>query len=119
MTLDLLIISAGCFLEQVHAAHEFKRRITEEDLYVYVKDYLEKFCQGHQFHQLKADELTFDIRLPAKSAAALDDFIRRRKLSDDCGRQDRAFVTHHLSVADPAEDRVVAVEVVSYKRSIL
>lgn len=75
-----LIAHGGYILEQVHAAHEFKRRITEEDLFVYVKDYLEKFCQGHQFHQLKADELVFDVRLPAKSAAALDDFIRRKKL---------------------------------------
>ncbi len=75
-----LIAHGGYILEQVQAAHEFKKRITEQDLVVYVKDYLEKYCQGHHFIQVTSNELIFDIRLPSKTAAALDDFIRRKKL---------------------------------------
>lgn len=75
-----LIAHGGYILEQVHAAHEFNRRITEEDLFVYVKDYLEKFGQGHILRQLKPDELVFEIRLSPDTAAALAEFIRRKKL---------------------------------------
>lgn len=75
-----LIAHSGYIMEQVHAAHEFRKRITEGDLLAYVKDYLDRFAQGHQFKQIKKDELIFAIKLPPALAASLDDFIRRKKL---------------------------------------
>lgn len=75
-----LIAHGGYILDQVRAAHEFKRRITEVDLQAYVKDYFEKFCPGHVLQQIDADVPVFDIRMPAKAASALEEFMRQRKL---------------------------------------
>lgn len=75
-----LIAHGGYILEQVQAAHDFKKRITEHDLMIYVKDYLKNFCQGHTFHQLSEDKLEFDIQLPAQTATELDSFVRRKSL---------------------------------------
>lgn len=75
-----LIAHGGHILEEVQAAHQFKKRITEEDLVAYVKDYLDKYAQGFEFHQLHSDDYRFDIRLPASQAAMLDDFIRKNRL---------------------------------------
>jgi hypothetical protein len=75
-----LIAHGGYILDEVQAAHQFKKRITEQDLIAYVKDYLDKFCQGFEFHQHSSDEQRFDIRLPALTAATLDEFIRKNKL---------------------------------------
>lgn len=75
-----LIAHGGYILDEVNAAHQFKKRITEEDLMAYTKDYLEKYCQGYEFTQLKEGELRFDIRLSSATAIKLDDFIKKRKL---------------------------------------
>ncbi len=75
-----LIAHGGYILERVRAAHDFRKRITEEDLIIYVKDYLDRFCPGHVFHRIKPDERSFKICLPAKTAAGLDDFTREKKL---------------------------------------
>ena len=76
-----LIAHGGYILDQVQAAHQFKKRITEQDLVAYVKDYLDKHCQGFEFRQYSEDEYLFDIRLPASSAADLAEFIKKNKLS--------------------------------------
>ena len=75
-----LIAHGGYILEKVKAAHEFKRRITDLDLKIYVQDYLDRFCHGHIFKEHENDKMLFDIRLPAESAATLDDFIKKNKL---------------------------------------
>lgn len=75
-----LIAHGGYILDEVQAAHQFKKRITEEDLIAYVKDYLDKFCQGFEFKQLSTDEHRFDLRLPANVAASLGEFIIKHKL---------------------------------------
>ena len=75
-----LIAHGGYILDEVQAAHQFKKRITEDDLVAYVKDYLDKFCQGFEFHQFSVDEFYFDIRLPAETAATFDDFIAKQRL---------------------------------------
>ena len=75
-----MIAHGGYILEQVQAAHQFKKRITREDLMVYVKDYLEKYCQGFEFHQPSIDEYRFDLRLPASTTVALGSFIKKQKL---------------------------------------
>lgn len=75
-----LIAHGGYILDEVQAAHQFKKRITEEDLVAYVKDYLEKFCQGFDFNQISVNEQCFNLRLPAKVAASLGEFIKKHKL---------------------------------------
>jgi SNF2 family DNA or RNA helicase len=75
-----LIAHSGFILEKVHAAHEFNRRINEQDLLVYVRDYLESYWQGFEFKQIKVDELLFEIRLPAELVALFRDFIKTKKL---------------------------------------
>jgi hypothetical protein len=75
-----LIAHGGFILEAVQAAHDFKKRITDQDLVIYVRDYLFKYCQGFQFQQATADQLQFEIQLPRTTAAEFDEFIRRRRL---------------------------------------
>jgi len=75
-----LIAHGGYIIEEVQAAHQFKKRITEQDLITYVSDYLNRHGQGHDFTQTDNTGLKFDIRLPAHSAAALHEFIKNKRL---------------------------------------
>jgi len=75
-----LIAHGGYILQAVQSAHELKKRITEQDLVIYVSDYLNKHCQGFLFQKVFTDQLLFDIQLPRQMAVELDEFIRRRKL---------------------------------------
>ena len=75
-----LIAHSGYILERVKAAHEFKRRITEDDLKVYVKDYLDRHARGSDFEQSERDHYLVDVRLPPETAAALTEFIRKHGL---------------------------------------
>lgn len=75
-----LIAHGGYILERVKSAHEFKRRITNEDLNLYVKDYLDRYCRGFEFRELDKDPTIVLIKLPADTAAKFDDFIRKHRL---------------------------------------
>ena len=75
-----LIAHGGYILERVKAAHEFKRRITDEDLKLYVRDYLHRYCRGFEFLEADRDPMAVTIRLPADTAAQFDDFIRKNRL---------------------------------------
>lgn len=75
-----LIAHGGYILERVKAAHEFKRRITAQDLKLYVKDYLDRYCRGFEFREVDCDPMAFTIRLSADTAAQFDDFIRQNRL---------------------------------------
>ncbi len=75
-----LIAHGGYILERVKAAHELKRRITDEDLKLYVRDYLHRYCSGFEFLEADRDPMAVTIRLPADTAAQLDEFIRKNRL---------------------------------------
>lgn len=75
-----MIAHGGYILEQVHAAHQFKKRITSEDLMVYVKDFVSSHAIGSLFQQTQTDPLTFKIRLSAQCASEFDDFLKQAKL---------------------------------------
>ena len=66
-----LIAHSGYILNRAKKAHEDKKRITEDDLVVYIKDYLDKYSQGHEFYQPDSEKLRFDIKLSATMAADL------------------------------------------------
>lgn len=76
-----LFAHGGYILEQVKAAHEFKRRITNEDIMLYVKDYLDSFCQGHQFiTEAGRDSMKVKIQLPTSTAVQFAEFIDKHRL---------------------------------------
>ena len=77
-----LVAHGDYILRSVKAAHEFKHRITKRDLVIYVKDYLNKFAQGHTFYEVDPEALVFEIQLPGKMCAELDAFCRERNLLD-------------------------------------
>jgi len=75
-----LIAHGGYILERVKAAHEFKRRISDMDLKLFVKDYMDRYCHGHMFRESEKDRMVVDIRLPAETLVKLDEFIRQNRL---------------------------------------
>ncbi|QCP47924.1 ATP-dependent helicase [Trinickia violacea] len=72
-----MMAHGGLVLERIAAAQELSRRVTERDLVIYIRDFLNRHAPGHQFQQLEATT-EFSIRLPASTAADLDDFCRRK-----------------------------------------
>lgn len=67
-------------LERVQAAHEFKRRITAQDLKLYVKDFLDRYCKGFEFVESDKDSMTVKIRLSVKTAAEFGEFIDKNQM---------------------------------------
>jgi superfamily II DNA or RNA helicase len=74
-----MIAHGGLVLDRIDAARELSRRVTEADLIVYVRDFLARHVQGHQFSELS--ELNqYSIQLPVNTAAELEEFCRRAGL---------------------------------------
>jgi SNF2 family DNA or RNA helicase len=67
-------------IERIEAARELSRRVTEEDLLVYVRDYLTRFAAGHRFAPDATDPKLVTIQLPGELAARLDEFMRAEGL---------------------------------------
>ncbi len=76
-----LMAHGGYILNSVQAARDFGRRITSYDIFLYVKEYLERYWPGHILEKIPEIKLGFWIRLPAPLAVRLDDFIRKQKSS--------------------------------------
>ena len=62
-------------IEKIDAARELARRVTDTDLYIYVRDYLDKHSPGHRFTQEGTDPLLISIQLSSEQAARMDDFL--------------------------------------------
>ncbi|ANP67170.1 SNF2-related protein [Vibrio alginolyticus] len=75
-----LIAHSGHILQEVNAAHEFSKRITEADLITFVKDFLERHCTGFEFFQPKTDQTVYEIILPSQTAAELGKFVQKNKM---------------------------------------
>lgn len=75
-----MIAHGGYILEQVNAAHTFRKKISGEDLAGFVRDYLERHAPGHTLRQPGAEPLELDLRLPAVTAARYADFLQARHL---------------------------------------
>lgn len=67
-------------LERIEASRELSRRVTEDDLLIYVRDYLTKHWPGHTLSLAGEDPYLFNIKLPSSLAAELDDFLRSEGL---------------------------------------
>lgn len=72
-----MMAHGGLVLERIAAAQELSRRVTESDLIIYVRDFLNRHASGHQFRQFEAPD-EFTIQLPSMTAADLDAFCRRK-----------------------------------------
>ncbi len=80
-----IISHGGLLLEKIEAAENLSKRVTEKDLIVYVRDFLINHAQGHIFEDVINPENTFNIRLPARTAAELDDYLRKKQLLGQTG----------------------------------
>lgn len=72
-------------IERIEAARELSRRVTEEDLFVYVRDYLSRYWAGHRFAPDATDPRLVTIQLPIELAARLDEFLRAEDLLGKTG----------------------------------
>ena len=77
---DNLVAHGDYILRQIRAAREMNRWITGDDLCAYVIDFFNKHYSGCEFHQLKSDELRFEIRLTEPARFDLERFVSRFRL---------------------------------------
>ncbi len=75
-----LLAHGGHIIDAVHVAHEFSRRVTEDDILAYVRDYLERHAQGHVLQQPTGATGEFDLKLPPATAARLGEFVKAKRL---------------------------------------
>ncbi len=75
-----LVAHGDYILKRIQDAHEHNLRITDSDLLAYTNDYLNRYCQGHEFLPSSEDELVFDIKLPPSTASRLAEFISWKNL---------------------------------------
>jgi len=67
-------------MERIDAANELSKRVTENDLFTYVRDYLTKHWTEFRFAQEGDDPNLVKIQLPANLAAKFEDFLREEGL---------------------------------------
>lgn len=75
-----LIAHSDHILKRVHAARDFSRHISDEDLVVYVRDYLEKHSPGYRWVEVESDPPSVELTLSAMTLAKLESFISERRL---------------------------------------
>jgi superfamily II DNA or RNA helicase len=104
-----LIAHSDYILKKVHAAREFSRQITADDLLVYVRDYLERFAPGHRWYQPGEDKYDIELSLPSAIAAKLDNFVIAKRLQGltrlaEGGTRRARFVNRVQSARSPYEE---------------
>jgi SNF2 family DNA or RNA helicase len=75
-----MIAHGGLILDRISAAEELSRKVTDNDLIIYVKDFLAQHALGHQF-LFDSESNTFTIQLPQLIINDLDEFCRRNGLN--------------------------------------
>lgn len=75
-----MVAHGGYVLQEVQAAHDFSRRISDRDIEIYVHDYLTQHAPGHDFHQIAQSPPEYELRLPPIVAARFSDFVKARRL---------------------------------------
>ena len=75
-----MIAHGGLILDRISAAEELSRKVTDNDLIIYVRDFLAQHALGHQFlFDLVSN--TYTIQLPQLMINDLDEFCRRNGLN--------------------------------------
>jgi superfamily II DNA or RNA helicase len=77
-TASQMIAHGGILLEKIGAAQELSRRITEEDLLIYVRDFLSSQAPGHSFEQNPNEPNKVDIKLPPALASEFNTFLHQK-----------------------------------------
>lgn len=62
-------------IERIEAADKLSKRVTEQDLLIYVQDYLSNYWTGYRFSQNPQDPLLVEIDLPGELRATLESFL--------------------------------------------
>ena len=75
-----LVAYGDYILNQVRAAHELNRWISEEDVRRYVLDFFRGRYKGCEFQRVAQDSPDFDVRLSRDARREVDDFIREKGL---------------------------------------
>ena len=75
-----LIAHSDYILKKVHAARDFSRHISDYDLLLYVRDYLEKNAAGYRWLQVGLDAYDIELALPPITLAKLESFLSERRL---------------------------------------
>ena len=101
-----LIAHSDYILTKVHAAKDFSLQIKEEDLLVYVRDYLDKSAPGHLWSQPGCDPFEIDLTLPPRTSARLDSFVGAKRLQGltelSKGGSTRCRFSNKVRTATPA-----------------
>ncbi|MFS0756514.1 SNF2-related protein [Noviherbaspirillum sp. 1P10PC] len=71
-----MMAHGGLVLDRITAAQELSRRVTEQDLIIYIRDFLVRHALGHQFQRLENPH-EFSIQLPPTTAVELEEYCRR------------------------------------------
>lgn len=75
------LVAHGDYIQnKVNAARELKRYVAGEDLYSYVRDFLDDEFSGCRFVRVSTEELLFTIELSGDAKAAFTEFLRRARL---------------------------------------
>ena len=77
-----LIAHGDYILNQVRAARELNRLISSQDLWIYVRDFLQRHYPGCQLQQLSPDELIFNIDLTPEAKFALKAYLEKQRISE-------------------------------------
>lgn len=75
-----LIAHGGYILNQVKAAKELNRTISDNDLHVLVKDFMTEYYTGCEFRQVNDQELLFEIKLSPEAKSDLGEYLRAKSL---------------------------------------
>lgn len=75
-----MMAHGGLVLDRITAAQELSRRVTEQDLIIYVRDFLIRHAPGHQFQQLEGT-YEFSIQLSSSAAVELEEYCRRNSIA--------------------------------------
>ncbi len=75
-----LIAHGGYILNQVKAAKDLNRSISAKDLYVYVRDFMDKHYPGCELRQVSERELLFDFKLSLEAKVDFNEFLKKESL---------------------------------------
>lgn len=75
-----LIAHGDYILHEIQAAHDLRRWITGEDLYLYVRDFIQQQYPGCEIKQRKVNSFDFDIRLSNDLKVNIEQFSRTNHL---------------------------------------
>ena len=75
-----LIAHGGYILDKVKAAHDFNRRITDEDLKLYVIGYITHFSRGNKIQRSGSEKDLYELILSPELVGKITNFVNLERL---------------------------------------